>query len=40
MSAPAYDELSPAEQRIARMLFYSLWSDGGGFASPPPRASK
>jgi hypothetical protein len=31
--APAYDELSPAEQRIARMLYYSLWSDGGGFDS-------
>ena len=25
--------LSPDEQRFARMLFYSLWSDGGGFAS-------
>ena len=32
-SAPAYDDLSPAEQRIARMLYYSFWSDGGGFAS-------
>ena len=31
--APAYDELSPDEQRLARMLFYSLWSDGGGHAS-------
>jgi hypothetical protein len=30
-SAPTYDDLSPAEQRLARMLFYSLWSDGGGF---------
>ncbi|MCV0402854.1 MAG: DUF3427 domain-containing protein [Chloroflexi bacterium] len=28
-----YDSMSPDEQRIARMLFYSLWSDGGGFAS-------
>jgi len=32
-SAPSYDDLSPAEQRIARMLYYSFWSDGGGFAS-------
>jgi superfamily II DNA or RNA helicase/HKD family nuclease len=26
---PSYDELSPAEQRLARMLFFSLWPDGG-----------
>lgn len=31
--APAYDDLSPAEQRLARMLYYSLWADGGGFDS-------
>lgn len=31
--APTYDDLSPAEQRLARMLYYSLWSDGGGFDS-------
>jgi superfamily II DNA or RNA helicase/HKD family nuclease len=31
--APDYQQLSPAEQRIARMLFYSLWYDGGGHAS-------
>jgi superfamily II DNA or RNA helicase/HKD family nuclease len=31
--APSYDDLSPAEQRLARMLYYSLWSDGGGFDS-------
>jgi hypothetical protein len=31
--APAYDELSDTEQRLARMLFNSLWSDGGGFSS-------
>jgi superfamily II DNA or RNA helicase/HKD family nuclease len=31
--APDYEGLSPAEQRIARMLFYSLWYDGGGHAS-------
>lgn len=28
-----YEDLSPAEQRLARMLYYSLWSDGGGFDS-------
>jgi superfamily II DNA or RNA helicase/HKD family nuclease len=27
--APAYDDLSPTEQKYARMLFYSMWSDGG-----------
>jgi superfamily II DNA or RNA helicase/HKD family nuclease len=31
--AAAYEDLSPAEQRLARMLYYSLWSDGGGFES-------
>lgn len=31
--APNYSELSRAEQRLARMLYYSLWSDGGGYAS-------
>ncbi|MFY0406916.1 DUF3427 domain-containing protein [Solicola sp. PLA-1-18] len=31
--APAYEELSSAEQRVARMLFFSLWSDGGGHES-------
>lgn len=31
--SPDYEELSPAEQRMARMLFYSLWYDGGGHAS-------
>ena len=30
-----YEELSPAEQRVARMLYYSLWSDGGGYESVP-----
>ena len=29
----SYGALSPAEQRIARMLYYSLWSDGGGYDS-------
>lgn len=31
--APAYSAMSPAEQRLARMLYYSLWSDGGGYSS-------
>ncbi|WP_300400076.1 DEAD/DEAH box helicase [Nocardioides sp.] len=29
----AYDELSATEQRVARMLFFSLWPDAGGHAS-------
>jgi superfamily II DNA or RNA helicase/HKD family nuclease len=33
--APAYADLSSGEQRVARMLFYSLWYDGGGYASVP-----
>jgi superfamily II DNA or RNA helicase/HKD family nuclease len=32
-SAPSYEELSPTEQRVARMLFFSLWPDGGGHSS-------
>ncbi len=32
-NAPAYGELSDQEQRMARMLFFSLWYDGGGHAS-------
>jgi superfamily II DNA or RNA helicase/HKD family nuclease len=31
--APGYANLSPTEQRLARMLYYSLWSDGGGHTS-------
>src|SRR4051794_24734992 len=31
--APAYDALTPSERRLARMLFYSLWSDGGAHES-------
>ena len=31
--SPSYDALAPDEQRRARMLFFSLWSDGGGHAS-------
>ena len=30
---PNYAGLSPAEQRVARMLFFSLWPDAGGFTS-------
>ena len=31
--APSYADLSVEEQRLARMLFYSLWYDGGGHGS-------
>jgi superfamily II DNA or RNA helicase/HKD family nuclease len=31
--APPYAALSRAEQSFARMLFFSLWPDGGGFSS-------
>jgi superfamily II DNA or RNA helicase/HKD family nuclease len=31
--ARPYDELSALEQKVARMLFFSLWSDGGGHES-------
>ena len=31
--APAYDSLPPLERKLARMLFYSLWNDGGGHDS-------
>jgi superfamily II DNA or RNA helicase/HKD family nuclease len=31
--APAYSSLGLVEQRFARMLFFVLWPDGGGFAS-------
>jgi superfamily II DNA or RNA helicase len=30
---PKYEELSPTKQAYARMLFYCLWDNGGGFAS-------
>ncbi|WP_305884646.1 DUF3427 domain-containing protein [Paenarthrobacter sp. A20] len=29
--APRYADLGPREQTFARMLFYTLWDDGGGF---------
>lgn len=29
--APRYAELGMREQTFARMLFYTLWDDGGGF---------
>lgn len=31
--APPYSELDDLRRRYARMLFFSLWPDGGGFAS-------
>ncbi|GAA2407567.1 DEAD/DEAH box helicase [Streptomyces glaucosporus] len=31
--APGYASLSPADQAYARMLFFTLWPDGGGFGS-------
>lgn len=31
--APAYQELGPREQVFARMLFFTLWDDAGGFTS-------
>jgi superfamily II DNA or RNA helicase len=30
---PGYDQLSLGERRLAEMLFFSLWPDGGGYAS-------
>ncbi|WP_328325977.1 DUF3427 domain-containing protein [Kribbella sp. NBC_00382] len=32
-TSPAYAELNDAQQNHARMLFFSLWPDGGGFDS-------
>lgn len=31
--APQYRDLGEIDQRYARMLFFSLWPDGGGFSS-------
>lgn len=31
--APAFEDMSPREQVFARMLFYTLWDDAGGFTS-------
>ncbi|WP_052137005.1 DUF3427 domain-containing protein [Arthrobacter sp. PAMC 25486] len=31
--SPAYAELTPREQTYARMLFFTLWDNGGGFES-------
>lgn len=31
--APNYVDMSAGEQRLARMLFFSLWPDGGGHSS-------
>lgn len=33
LDAPRYAELGMREQTFARMLFYTLWDDGGGFHS-------
>jgi hypothetical protein len=33
VDAPAYDQLSEREQRLARMLFFTLWPNKGGFES-------
>lgn len=32
-SAPAYEDLDAVEKRLAEMLFFSVWPDGGGFTS-------
>lgn len=32
-NGPDYEELDEREQRLARMLFFTLWPDRGGFAS-------
>lgn len=32
-NSPTYRDLSEADRRYARMLFFSLWPDGGGFSS-------
>lgn len=31
--SPRYDDLTEREQRLARMLFFTLWPDRGGFSS-------
>jgi superfamily II DNA or RNA helicase/HKD family nuclease len=31
--APSYQELDPLERRLAEMMFFSVWPDGGGFES-------
>jgi superfamily II DNA or RNA helicase/HKD family nuclease len=30
---PSYDDLAPTQRTYARMLFFSLWPNGGGFSS-------
>lgn len=32
-AGPAYGDLSSTEQRLARMMLFSLWPDGGGYTS-------
>ncbi len=31
LDGPCYDDLTPREQTLARMLFFTLWADRGGF---------
>jgi superfamily II DNA or RNA helicase len=31
--SPAYSDLTTEEQRVARMMLFSLWPDGGGYSS-------
>lgn len=33
LDGASYDDLTEAEQRLARMLFFTLWPNGGGFGS-------
>lgn len=30
---PSYDDLAPTQRAYTRMLFFSLWPNGGGFSS-------
>ena len=32
-AAPRFEDMSPGERRVAAMLFFSLWPDGGGYSS-------
>ena len=33
VDGPSYDELSERQQRLARMLFFTLWPNNGGYSS-------
>ena len=37
-AVPSYADLDEPAKRYARMLFFSLWPDGGGFSSYEARA--